>query len=72
MSRKDLETSTEDITKPSGKKRKTHDNLNPADTLRLWVAAGGRCELCLELLNVSNKTQHEVNLLTPAQVRDER
>lgn len=40
---------------------KGHTNLNDFDTIRLWVAAGGRCEICNDLLTESPLTFEPLN-----------
>lgn len=54
--------------KSAGKRPKGHQNLGPDDTIRLWVAAGGRCELCLKLLNISDKSWLHLNLSERAHI----
>lgn len=44
------------------KGRKAHANLDKWDTVRLWVAAGGRCQICNRLLTESDQTYTSVNL----------
>lgn len=55
-------------TKTTSKKRKAHQNLNERDTLLLWVAAGGRCEMCRKLLTESGTTFSELNLAERAHI----
>lgn len=40
---------------------KGHTNLGEFDTIRLWVAAGGRCEICNDLLTESPLTFEPLN-----------
>lgn len=54
--------------KPANKRPKGHQNLSTDDTIRLWVAAGGRCELCLKLLNISDKSWLHLNLAERAHI----
>lgn len=49
-------------------KRKAHHQLNEDDTLRLWVAAAGRCELCTEPVGFSTTTFRELNLAERAHI----
>ncbi|GMA17683.1 SAVED domain-containing protein (plasmid) [Deinococcus metallilatus] len=43
------------------KEVKGHTNLNEFNTIRLWVAAGGRCEICNDLLTESPMTFEPLN-----------
>ena len=54
--------------KTSNRTSKAHKNLNETDTRLLWVAAGGRCEICRELLTESKLSYHQVNLAERAHI----
>lgn len=45
-----------------------HQNLDEWNTLLLWVAAGGRCQKCKNLLTASRTTFEELNLAERAHI----
>ena len=55
-------------TKTQKRISKGHQNLSSKDTLLLWVAAGGRCEICRKLLTESQISFHELNLAERAHI----
>lgn len=50
------------------RKSETHKNLGTWDTIRLWVAAGGRCQRCNELLTESPTSWDPLNLAERAHI----
>ncbi|GAA5513129.1 hypothetical protein Dcar01_01855 [Deinococcus carri] len=50
------------------RRSETHKNLGTWDTIRLWVAAGGRCQRCNELLTESPTSWDPLNLAERAHI----
>ncbi|MFC5849192.1 SAVED domain-containing protein [Deinococcus petrolearius] len=53
--------------KPRSEK-KAHQNLSSWDTIRLWVAAGGRCQRCNKLVGESETSFESLNLAQRAHI----
>lgn len=68
MTRKTATKASAKTPAPAPRKRKAHHQLNDDDTLRLWVAAAGRCELCADPVGFSTTTFRELNLAERAHI----